>query len=370
MKQTWKNMTVCVIGASCLLFALKPVHASAKTPISGESVLTSYQLGEFTLRYSSSPKLNGVNIYQLADYYIQIGKKEGIRGDIAFAQSLRETGFFRYGGSVLPSQNNFAGLGSAKNGFATPEEGVHVQIQHLKAYANKEALNTPLVDERFRYVQRGSAPNWEDLNSKWAANKQYGQEIMTLYEKMLKEEEGVYPITNTDMPIATIKLKTNAVATDQNGRYKGVLKEGNTYTAHTLKNGVYQLENGWYVPNDSGKIDVSTGKIYIQSVVPMYKLDGTFVYNVAPQRTDITETKWDRYILPGGYYIKKSSSIYSVMGITTVLKDVRMYDNNGYMVRILKKGSAYQTSSYKNGKIFLTASGYHVLDSEAVSFQR
>jgi len=94
------------------------------------------------------------------------------------------------------------------------------------------------------------------------------------------------------------------------------------------------------------------------------------VYNVAPQLTDITEVKWDRYLLPGGYYIKKSSSIYAVMGITTALKDVRMYDHNGYMVSILKKGSTYQTSSYKNGKIFLTTSGYHVLDSEAVSFQR
>ena len=35
-----------------------------------------------------------------------------MRGDVAFAQSLHETGFFKYGGIVLPTQNNYAGIGA------------------------------------------------------------------------------------------------------------------------------------------------------------------------------------------------------------------------------------------------------------------
>ena len=87
-----------------------------------------------------------------------------MRGDVAFAQSLHETGFFKYGGIVLPTQNNYAGIG-ALNGnakgqaatFPDPRTGVRAQIQHLKAYASKEALVNGCVDPRFSLVTRGSA---------------------------------------------------------------------------------------------------------------------------------------------------------------------------------------------------------------------
>ena len=39
--------------------------------------------------------------------FLEEGAAEGVRGDVAWAQSLKETGFFRYGGIVLPEQNNY-----------------------------------------------------------------------------------------------------------------------------------------------------------------------------------------------------------------------------------------------------------------------
>src|SRR2546423_14859746 len=38
------------------------------------------------------------------------GNAENVRGDIAFAQSIIETGWFRYGGSGQGGQNNYGGF--------------------------------------------------------------------------------------------------------------------------------------------------------------------------------------------------------------------------------------------------------------------
>ncbi|MED1619907.1 N-acetylmuramoyl-L-alanine amidase, partial [Aneurinibacillus migulanus] len=44
----------------------------------------------------------------------------------------------------------------------------------------------PLVDPRFNYVTRGIAPNWQNLNGKWAVpGKGYGEEILKIYSKVL-----------------------------------------------------------------------------------------------------------------------------------------------------------------------------------------
>src|SRR2546423_5430753 len=67
------------------------------------------------------------------------GNAENVRGDIAFAQSIIETGWFRYGGSVQCGQNNYGGfLGKS---FADAETGGRAQIQHLPAYADPSATS-------------------------------------------------------------------------------------------------------------------------------------------------------------------------------------------------------------------------------------
>ena len=99
--------------------------------------------------------------------FIEEGEAEGVRGDVAFAQSLHETGYFKFGGIVLPTQNNYAGIG-ALNGNATgqaasfpaPRTGVRAQIQHLKAYASTEALVNECVDPRFSLASRPMWNGW------------------------------------------------------------------------------------------------------------------------------------------------------------------------------------------------------------------
>lgn len=128
--------------------------------------------------------------------YIKEAKAEGIRPEVAFAQSMKETGFLRFGGDVKIEQFNFAGLGTTGGGvpgnsFKDVQTGVRAQIQHLKAYATEEALNNECVDERYEYVVKGSAPYVEWLGQQenpdgygWATAENYGSDIVSMLEKM------------------------------------------------------------------------------------------------------------------------------------------------------------------------------------------
>ncbi|WP_347133978.1 N-acetylmuramoyl-L-alanine amidase [[Clostridium] symbiosum] len=174
-----------------------------KTEIMGEPVATAAQMALYCRSKNAAPQLTSCTLEELAQLFIEEGQAEGVRGDAAFAQSLKETGFFKYGGIVLPSQNNYAGIG-ALNGnaqgqaasFPTPRIGVRAQVQHLKAYATESALNNECVDPRFSLVPRGSAPYIEWLgaadnpNGKgWAVpGKGYGEGVLSLLNRIIAQE--------------------------------------------------------------------------------------------------------------------------------------------------------------------------------------
>ena len=104
------------------------------------------------------------SVLDMIPFYLSEGQTEGVRGDVAFAQSCLETGNFAFAGSAVTlDQNNFCGLGVTAKGkkgcsFETAKLGIRAQIQHLKAYASSQDLNQPCVDSRFDLVQRESAP--------------------------------------------------------------------------------------------------------------------------------------------------------------------------------------------------------------------
>ncbi|MBN3556012.1 N-acetylmuramoyl-L-alanine amidase [Fictibacillus nanhaiensis] len=155
--------------------------------IGGSTLLTADEMDRFVRKVNP-------NAPSVAALYLQFGQVYGIRGDVAFAQAVQETGYFRFEGNVKASQNNYAGIGATgKNEsavFKTPQEGVLAHIQHLFAYASTQPLPSqyPLVDPRFQYVQRGSAVTWGQLNGKWAIpGTTYSTMILDIYKKMLHE---------------------------------------------------------------------------------------------------------------------------------------------------------------------------------------
>lgn len=158
--------------------------------IMGGAVATQEQCVRYLLKHNPNPKLN-VSPQELVSYYYEEGSRTGIRPDIAFAQALKETGYFRYGGTVIPAQNNYCGLGTTSATvqgayFATPRLGVKAHIQHLLAYASVEPPKDNIVDPRYDLVRRSYGSNtltqWKDLNGRWAVpGVGYGQSILEDY---------------------------------------------------------------------------------------------------------------------------------------------------------------------------------------------
>ncbi len=158
--------------------------------IMGIAKATPDQCVRYLLKNNPYPKLN-VSPQELVSYYYEEGSKNGIRPDIAFAQALKETGYFRYGGTVVPAQNNYCGLGTTSATvkgayFATPKLGVRAHIQHLMAYATEDKPADSIVDPRYSLVRNSYGSNtltqWKDLNGRWAVpGVGYGQSILKDY---------------------------------------------------------------------------------------------------------------------------------------------------------------------------------------------
>lgn len=178
--------------------------ANNYTKIVGVSVATTEQM---IFRIKNANPNVPQSVIDMIPYYISEGKTEGIRGDIAFAQSCIETGNFAFPQStcaVTIDQNNFAMMGVTSiyakgESFDTPQLGIRAQIQHLKAYATTESLVGECVDPRFSYVTRGCAPYVEWLGMQenpqgkgWASGKDYGSKILRVLNEILstKVEEN------------------------------------------------------------------------------------------------------------------------------------------------------------------------------------
>lgn len=168
--------------------------------IMGQAAATVQQLQTYIKKVN--PKVPD-SVTKMIPLYISEGAIEGVRGDIAFAQSCLETDNFTFSGSAVTlDQNNFCGLGVTKNGmkgnsFNTPAEGIRAQIQHLQAYASTVRLKQKIVDPRYTYVKRASAEYVEHLgiqeNPKhcgWAAGKNYGQKITNILNSILTISSG------------------------------------------------------------------------------------------------------------------------------------------------------------------------------------
>ncbi|KUK53972.1 MAG: Copper amine oxidase domain protein [Desulfotomaculum sp. 46_296] len=169
--------------------------------LAGEAPRIKTKMEKMGREFNSMPKL--------AELYLKIGEEYGIRGDIAYFQAVKETGYFQFTGSVQSWQNNYCGLWATGNPctseeslngadpdqvrfekgvhgaiFSSPEAGIEAHIQHLYAYATKNFLpeGKILVDPRFSLVDKGISPTWLQLNARWAVpGITYAQSILYDY---------------------------------------------------------------------------------------------------------------------------------------------------------------------------------------------
>lgn len=166
--------------------------------IAGSASLPQEHAVSFIKSSAPTAKLN-CSVDKIVEHYYKEAEKEGIRGDVALAQALVETGFFKYGGSVNYKQNNFCGLGTTSSAvrgasFPTPEMGVRAHIQHLLVYSSKKNPSERIIDPRFDTVKRlphlyATSQTWMELSGRWAADKGYGVKVLTVYARMTEHAE-------------------------------------------------------------------------------------------------------------------------------------------------------------------------------------
>ena len=230
-------------------------ETSGYTKIMGTAVATAEQMKTYI--QGKNPQVPQ-SVLDMLPLYLSEGRAEGVRGDIAFAQSCLETGNFTFSGSAVTlDQNNFCGMGVTSNGmkgnsFDTPQLGIRAQIQHLKAYACGDALVNTCVDPRFQYVKRGCAEYVEWLGQQenpqgkgWAAGAGYGGKILSI----LKSICGMEGETSGTATVWYRVRKAWADAASQKGAF------------HVLSNAKACADEnpGYSVFDESGKM-IYTGK--------------------------------------------------------------------------------------------------------------
>jgi peptidoglycan hydrolase CwlO-like protein len=170
-------------------------------PVQGPTVLTADQLASWIRARGYSTRIQ-TSIDDLAQIFVEEAVAEGVRGDLAFAQSVIETGGFH-----SAPDNNFAGLGwcdSCAYGtrFPTPRDGVRAQIQHLKNYADETSRASGLAHPPSPYwyssdpataarkfdtfFAKGWAPTWNDMgHGNWATDRAYSGKVLGVYQSMV-----------------------------------------------------------------------------------------------------------------------------------------------------------------------------------------
>lgn len=176
--------------------------ADGQYPIMGESSVTVQEMVDYFQAsgkaYPSEELAEGGadSIETFCQMYYDEASAEGVRPEVAFAQTMKETGFLQYGGDASIEQFNFAGLGTTGGGvpgnsYPDVRTGIRAQIQHLKAYATADALAQECVDDRYEYVKKGAAPYVEWLGQQenpeglgWATGDNYGYDIVEMIKEM------------------------------------------------------------------------------------------------------------------------------------------------------------------------------------------
>jgi hypothetical protein len=164
----------------------------------------------------------GMSLESFAQLVLNEANREGVRGEVLWAQVMRETGWLQFGGCVSIDQFNFGGLGATGGGnpghtFPTVQIGLRAQVHHLIAYATTASVRNPsnrahpvmrtaspwgptgqtvvngTESPRFHFVQRGISPyvNWlgqgENPNHPgfWAADRNYGAALVAAIRVLL-----------------------------------------------------------------------------------------------------------------------------------------------------------------------------------------
>jgi N-acetylmuramoyl-L-alanine amidase len=192
---------IAVALSEALEFSLRvivPAEIAASvdgTPILGAPVATVAQAMAWARKRGATERF-----VQAAHLYWYYGWETGLRSDVLYAQSAKETAFGRHGGVLTAEFNNFAGIKIAAGGgnydpdaherFATVADGVRAHFNHMAAYVGLAPIGTP--HGRYHIVKAlpwaGGIRTVEELGARWAPNPDYGGSIVRDYLEPMNKE--------------------------------------------------------------------------------------------------------------------------------------------------------------------------------------
>lgn len=193
--ENWEEYAEAVVAAVCVYLRIPYSEEKQKIEIIGKSIASIDQMQSWAKTKGASAKF-----IDAARIYYKYGLITGIRADVLYCQSAKETNFGRYTGVVSEDMNNFAGIkikkpiGNRKQDherFPSIDDGIRAHFNHMSAYVGKEPIGKP--HDRYYVVKKldwaGSTKYVEELGGKWAPDSNYGRDIITNYLSALLDTE-------------------------------------------------------------------------------------------------------------------------------------------------------------------------------------
>jgi hypothetical protein len=156
------------------------------------------------------------NAPPIADLYLRVGERYGVRGDAAFCQMVHDTR-----GWTLEISGPLWSLRTLDQW--SEEAWIEEHMQMLYSFATELPLPTEesATGRRLTRIEqsgwRGTVHCWEDLNGKWdhPGNHRYGQDIVAMWRNMLEwarrgdvDRDRDQPQRQTRLRSGTLKERT------------------------------------------------------------------------------------------------------------------------------------------------------------------
>jgi hypothetical protein len=189
--------------------ALANALGDPSAPILGPSKLTPAELVAW-YRSTGRHETTGVPVDVIAKLYVDEGRLAGVRGDVAFAEAVLDTGGFTFPatGALSGHDNGLVLAGGCDTcrvvpWFASAADAVRAHVQLLRTYAdpdvNSTLIGAPLVQPNVLDAQlKGTIASWRQLPGMAQTAPDYGDAIMRVYDE-ITAWAGAHPVAG---PIA------------------------------------------------------------------------------------------------------------------------------------------------------------------------
>lgn len=149
---------------------------------------------EQILAWVKTKKPNQLAI-DLLDLFWELSIEHGVDPVVVYCQSMKETGFMKFGGVLDASFHNTCGLKVTAGGgnydpnahkrFDTWSKGIIAHCEHLCLYAGVAGypLSEPIDPRHFAWIT-GTAANVENLSGKWAGGT-YGESLLKMCQEVI-----------------------------------------------------------------------------------------------------------------------------------------------------------------------------------------